>query len=153
MNSCVCEEYTDEILCESHISGRSQSRVDRILDILSETLQSDAFNEIQDEFVEQNCEIFDEEGDLPPQCMGIYQQYVQLIEDHLLKSVGAEFPDFQFEELIPFLKSNGDSSMVYSEVFELLNAVLDFTEFRSLMASFKRGQGISFDITTTKPDH
>lgn len=146
------EEYTDEIICENHTISDGKGRISRIFELLGDTLTSEEFTTIQDDFVEQNCNVFEENGDLQPQCMGIYRQYVKLVEDHLLSKLSTEFPDFQFEELIPVIKKYDRTNLEYADVFEVLTAVLDFEEFRSLMVSYKCGQGISFDITTIKLD-
>ncbi|OHS96313.1 hypothetical protein TRFO_37531 [Tritrichomonas foetus] len=150
----MTEEYTDEILCSNEIDKSKLSRIDLILSILQETLQSEEFRDIQDDFADQNCELFTDDGDLPPQCMKIYNSYVALIEEKLVKKVEENVPNFEFEELLPVLKQNKNSDdFRFADVFEFLNAALDFNEFRSLMASYNNGRGMSFEVTTTKlPD-
>ena len=64
--------------------------------------------------------------------MTIYKQFPQLVDYKLLSSVQNVFPDFQFEELIPCITAEKDSdSFVHAEIFDLLNALLDFNEFSS----------------------
>ena len=143
----MAEEFVDEIICEDNTTKKEITRVDKIISILEETLQTEDFIQSQDDFIDKNCDLFDEEGDLPPQCMSIYKQFAQLIEDKLLSSVQKVFPDFQFEELTPCVTAKkGLDSFVHAEIFDLLNAILDFNEFRSFMASYKRGKDVDLEV-------
>ena len=145
------EGYVDEILCSNEVDKSKLSRIDLILNTLQEAIQSDEFSACQDEFADKNCEKFTENGDLPPECMQLYNQYVGIIEDHLVKKVEEVVPNFDFEELIPVIKNNKNSDdFRYSDVFEFLNAALDFNEFRNLMASYNKGKDISLAVTTTE---
>ena len=147
----VPQTFEDEVLVENKRDESKMSRLDLIFDSLEEALTSDEYIEAQDEFVDAHSEAFPEEGDLPPECMKIYQQYVQLIEEKLLNQVQKKIPDFDFEELIPVIQKNkGYENLEHADVFEMLNAALDFNEFRSLMCSYNKGRGVDIVITTTK---
>lgn len=150
----MTEEFTDEILCSNEVDKSKLSRIDLILTTLQEILQSDDFSTCQDAFADKNCDIFTEDGDLPPECMQIYNQYVQLVEEHLVQKVEQLVPNFDFEELIPVIQENKDSDdFRFSDVFEFLNAALDFNEFRALMSSYNKGKSVSLEVTTQKvPD-
>ena len=145
------EEYINEIIVSNEVDKAKLSRNDLVLSVLQEAIQSDDFSNSQDDFAEKNCDLFNEEGDLPPQCMKIYQDYAKMIEEKLVKKVEKVVPNFEFDELLPVLKDNKNTdNFMYSDVFEFLNAALDFNEFRALMASYKKGKGLSLDVTTTK---
>ena len=111
------------------------------LEILEETLQSEEFMNLQEDFADKHCDLFPPEGDLPPQAMQIYQKYVDMIEKNLLSKVQEVEPNFEFDELIPLIKENKDGEdFAHATVFEFLNAAIDFNEFRSLLASYKAGR-------------
>lgn len=144
-------EHIDEVLCSQEVDKSKMSRIDRILTILEETLQSEEFMNIQDDFADRHCDIFTPNEDLPPQAMKIYQEYVQMIEQNLINKVQEQEKDFDFEELLPVLTQHkNDEGFEYANVFEFLNAAVDFTEFRLLMESYKAGKGIEFEVTTVK---
>jgi hypothetical protein len=144
-------ELTDEILFSDKTDPSSLSPADRSLSVLEQVLQSDDFIQWQDDFAGAHCSLFSLEGDLHPKCMKIYQDYVQSVEDRLLTKVRESVPTFDFEELIPvILAHKNDEDFIYAHVFEVLNAALDFSEFRSLMASYNSGEGVALDIATTK---
>jgi len=143
--------FVDEILCADDTVSASISKTDRALLILEEWLTSDEFQDCQDAFAERHCDLFDLTQDLPPQCMRIYKEYVALVEGKLLQKVRASLPDFDFEELIPVVRQHkSDEGFQFANVFEILNAAIDFNEFRALMASYKDGRGLSLDVQTIK---
>jgi hypothetical protein len=151
MIEACCGGFTDEILSSDQTDPLNLSPVERSLSVLEEVLQSDAFIQWQDDFAGAHCSLFNLEGDLHPKCMKIYQEYVQSVEDKLLTKVRESIPSFDFEELIPVvLAHKNDEDFIYAHVFEVLNAALDFAEFRSLPAAYNTGESITLDITTTK---
>ena len=147
-----CDEgCVDEMICSNEVDRSKLSKNERVLEILEETLQSEEFMNLQEEFADENCDLFPPEGDLPPQAMQIYQKYVEMIEANLLSKVQEVEPGFDFDELIPVIQKNKDSEdFAHATVFEFLNAAIDFNEFRSLMASYKAGKGLDLEVTTTK---
>jgi hypothetical protein len=149
----MVDEFTDEILFADKTDLARLSPTDRTLTILEGFLESDEFFSWQDNFAGMHCGLFTVDGDLPPQCMSIFTEYVKSVETKLLAKVRQTQPDFNFEALIPIVTSHkNDDSFAFAHVFEVLNASLDFDEFRCLMASYRDGQGITFDVTTTKLD-
>jgi hypothetical protein len=144
------EDFVDEVLyCDE--SPSSLSKTDRALHIMDEVLRSDEFSAWQDDFADRYCDFFDPKADLPPQCMTIYKEYVALVEGRVLQRVQETIPDFDFEDLIPVIRQHrGDDGFMFANVFEMLNAAIDFTEFRALMASYKQGKGVSLDFQTLR---
>jgi hypothetical protein len=141
----------DEVLFSDLANSASLSKADRALLVLEDVLESDEFTQCQDDFADRHCDLFDLAGDLPPEFMKIYREYVALVESALLQKVQETIPDFDFEELIPVIKEHkGDDGFLFAGVFEILNAALDFTEFRALMASYKRGTAVSLDVQTVR---
>jgi hypothetical protein len=145
------EESEDEIICSNDFDPAGLSKTDRILVAIEETLASDEFVECQDAFADRYCELFDLTADLPPQCMNIYKEYVELVESKLLQKVQELEPTFDFEELLPIIQAhkNGEE-LAFANVFEILNAAIDFQEFRALMASYNRGRGLVLDVQSVK---
>jgi hypothetical protein len=145
------ECFTDEVLCTSEVDKSLLSRTDRVLMVIEETMQSEEFMGIQESFADRYCDLFDLEGDLPPECMDIYKEYVRIIESDLLAKIQQFDSDFDFEELIPvLLEHKNDENFQFANAFEFLNAAIDFNEFRSLMASYKNGKGVSLDVVTVR---
>jgi predicted house-cleaning noncanonical NTP pyrophosphatase (MazG superfamily) len=143
-------EEEDAILCED-LDRSDLSKTDRILLALQDALTSDEFVESQEAFADRHCDLFDATGDLPPQCMAIYREYVALVEAKLQQKVQETAPDFDFEELLPIvLAHKSGEELAFAEVFEILNATIDFAEFRALMASYKRGRDLTFDVRAVK---
>jgi hypothetical protein len=144
-------DFTDEILSSDSTDSSKLSPVERSLSVLQQVLESDAFIQWQEDFAGIHAGLFSLEGDLHPKCMNIYQEYVQSVEDKLLTKVREVNPGFDFEELIPvILAHKNDEGFAYANVFEILNAALDFEEFRLLMSSYSKGEGLTLDVTTTK---
>jgi len=145
-------EDFDEILVSDESGLTKLPRIEVIIRSIEDVLQSEDFVQAQDSFVDENCSFFSDENDLPPECMNIYNKYVELIENKLLSKVHEQFPDFLFEELIPVITANNDQDMIHDDVFELLSATLDFNEFRELMVSYNKGVGIELSTIITKID-
>jgi hypothetical protein len=153
MTRVFTDDFTDEVLSSSQIDPSTLSPIERSLTALSDVLDSDAFISWQEEFATEHCKLFTLEGDLPPQAMKIYQEYVQSVEDRLLTRAREVNPAFDFDELLPvILEHKDDVDFAFANVFEVLNAALDFAEFRALMASYNRGEGLTLSVTTTKLD-
>jgi hypothetical protein len=75
------------------------------------------------------------------------------VEDRLLTKAREVNPAFDFDELLPvILAHKDDDDFAFANVFEILNAALDFNEFRALMASYNEGEGLVLSVTTTKLD-
>ena len=145
------EIYPDEIFCSNEKPASEKTRLEKVMEALEEALQSEEFIDSQDQFIDDNCSIFTEQGDLPPHCMKVYQNYIDLIETKLLSQVQKAIPDFNFDELLPVIQQHkGSEDFVHADVFEMLEAVLDFQQFRDLMASYNRGKDIDLVVTTTK---
>jgi hypothetical protein len=116
-------------------------------------LESETFVAWQEDFATKHCRLFTLKGDLPSQCMNVYQEYVHSIEDRLLTKARAVTPAFDFDELLPvILAHKEDADFLFANVFEILNAALDFNEFRPLMSSYNAGEGVSLSVITTKLD-
>jgi hypothetical protein len=129
----------------------SSNEVDRVLSVIEDALASDEFRECQDAFADRYSALFDLTGDLPPQCMNIYKEYVALVESKLLQKVQDCDPTFNFEDLLPVIQAHkSGENLAFANVFEILNAAIDFQEFRALMASYKRGCGVVLDLHTVK---
>lgn len=147
----MAEETRDEVYAvdEGH---HDIPRSEKVLQAFDEVLTSEEFCNKQDEFVDENAHLFTEDGDMAPECMSVYQKYVQLIEDTLLSKVLKIFPDFTFDELIPIIKSRNKESIAHADVFELLSATLNFEDFRELMVSYNKGSNIELGAVITKFD-
>jgi hypothetical protein len=144
-------EEEDEVLFSHELDDTTLSRTDRILLIIEDSLNSDEFLECQDAFADRHCELFDLTGDLPPQCMKIYKEYVALVESKLLQKVHKTDPTFDFDELLPIIRAHkSGEDFAFANVFEILNATIDFNEFRALMASYKNGKNVVLDVHTVK---
>jgi hypothetical protein len=144
-------EEEDEVFSSNEVDRATLSKTDRVLSVIEDTLASDEFRESQDAFADRYCELFDLTGDLPPQCMNIYQEYVALVESKLLQKVQESEPTFNFEDLLPVIEAHkSGEDLAFANVFEILNAAIDFQEFRALMASYKRGCGVVLDVHTVK---
>jgi hypothetical protein len=145
--------FADEILCEGDVDRPDLSETDRALMALQEVLPSDEFIECQETFADKHCDLFDATGDLPPQFMMVHRQYVALVEAKLLQKVQETAPDFDFEELLPIvLAHKSGDALAFAEVFEILNAAIDFNEFRALMVSYKNGRDVALDVHAVKLD-
>jgi hypothetical protein len=143
--------FLDEILYSNNIDPSELRPIERILVMLEDSLESDEFFAWQDDFAEKHCGLFTEQGDLPLQCMKVFQEYVQAVEKRLLAKIRKSQPEFKFDNLIPELVAHkNDGEFQYSHVFEILNAAADFGEFRTLMVSYKEGQSVTFDFNMTK---
>ena len=147
----MSEETRDEVYAVDEGTA-DVPRSERILQAFDEVLTSDDFCKKQDEFVDENSKIFTETGDLPPQCMKIYNKYVEFIENELLSKVLKIFPDFSFDELIPIIQNPTQNSFAHADVLELLSATLDFEEFRALMVSYNKGNDLNLSAVITKFD-
>ena len=147
----MSEDTRDEVYAVDE-GQANVPRSERILQAFDEVLTSDDFCQKQDNFVDENSKIFTEKGDLPPQCMEIYNKYVDFIENELLSKVLKIFPDFSFDELLPLIQNPGQHSFAHADVLELLSATLDFEEFRALMVSYNKGKDLNLEAVITKFD-
>lgn len=143
-------EHPDEIFMEDDTLESDIPRTERILRLFEDVLQSDEFNKSTDEFVEKNCEHFTEHGDLGPECMNIYTEYINMIEKKLLSKVTKLFPDFNFEELVPIIKNYNSEDFVHADVLEILSAMSNFESFRDLMVSYNKGADLDIGAIITK---
>jgi hypothetical protein len=141
----------DEIILQNQRSPGSLSREDRIIGVLEDVFQSEAFGNAQDAFADKCCHFFDQKNDASPQCKTIHDDYVKLIEKYCMERVRAVDPSFTFDQLASLIQNlKGSEHLESGDVFEILNAVFDFGEFQSFMASYNSGRGVTLDVTTTK---
>mmetsp|Transcript_16858 Transcript_16858/g.31578 ORF Transcript_16858/g.31578 Transcript_16858/m.31578 type:complete len:222 (+) Transcript_16858:110-775(+) len=141
------EDSGEEILIDggdSNVSEEDQY-FDEIVGALENILMLEEFNDLQNDFCEQHCEVFEDTEESKLVYTDLFSQYTELIEGYIIGRLTLEIDDFSMDKFGALLADRQDE--ITGDVFDMLMSFTDFEEFKSLMLSHKnQGEGFSGGI-------
>jgi ADP-ribosylation factor 2-binding protein len=130
-------EDAEEIFAEN--SGSAEDiEFDMILGALEDILMDGELSQLQKEFCERHCIIFEETEENKLEYTELFNQYTALIESNLNEKLRSRIPGFEMSMFESLLKGR-DEEELSGEIFEILLSFTDFGEFKEYMLSVKRG--------------
>lgn len=93
------------------------------------------FPSVLQQFMKDNCQVFDEGDDNPHSYMDIFKEYTAQIETYLEQEVRREMPDFSMASFVRQLDGREDE--ISPDTLELLISLADFQTFKEMMLNEK----------------
>lgn len=129
-------DMDDEDVNFEHIARTPEDeQFDKVVSVLEEIILNGRFSDMQSDFCEKNCDIFEETKENKLEYTDIFQKYTRMIEDVIGSALAEKIPGFKMSDLESMLARRPDD--LAGEVFETLTAMGDFTEFKDLMIATK----------------
>ncbi|CAH8539652.1 unnamed protein product [Schistosoma turkestanicum] len=146
------EDEYDELPEESFVRFQepTTSYVDIVVGHLEEIMMSDHFLTIQDKFMNENYNEFDENEENKFSYTEIHEKYINTVERLLEEQLCERIPHFSMRSFIDSLVSNNDC--LDGEVFDMLYTFSDFLAFKEMMVDYKKvktGQIVNLELTNS----
>jgi hypothetical protein len=124
------------------ISCHSDSEFDRNVGLLEDIIIEDDFTLLLDSMAHKYCEHFDDNEVNKLEYTMYFNEYTHNLEKYIQERLKKNIPEF---DLTTFLKSleNRKEELKCSDVFDLLTTLTDFSEFKSVMLSYKENGKVS----------
>ncbi|CAH8601800.1 unnamed protein product [Schistosoma bovis] len=129
------------------------SDFDIVVGYLEEIMMSDHFQSIQDTFMNENYNEFDENEENKFCYTEIHEKYIDTVERVLEEQLCQRIPHFSMRSFIDGLVSNYSS--LDGEVFEMLYTFTDFLAFKEMMIDYKKaktGQTVHLELINSYPN-
>ena len=118
----------EEIFAED--SGSAEDKeFDMIVGILEEILLQGEIMEIQKNFCERHCDIFEDTEENKLEYTEIFRQYTETVEASLEAKLQARIPGFRMQHFESLLKSREEDE-ISADIFDILLSFGDFNEFK-----------------------
>ena len=120
------------------VGSEEDREFDRIVGVLEEILIEGEILEIQKNFCEKHCGIFEDTDENKLEYTDLFRQYTDIVEKGLEAKLQERIPDFKMSMFESLLKSREEDEMS-ADLFDILLSFGDFNEFKQYMLSVKRG--------------
>ena len=127
----------DEVYAENSCDGED-IEFDLMVGALEDILFEGQLSNVQKEFCEKHCHIFEDTEENKLEYSEIFRQYTEIVEKALEVEMQARFPGFVMSKFESLLKGR-DEIELCGDVFDILLSLSDFNEFKHYMLSVKRG--------------
>ena len=117
----------EEILFENS-GDADENEFDFVVGVLENIVMSPEFLEVQKQFCDEHCQIFDESEENKLIYTDIFRKYTTLIESSLERKLKEEIPGFEMHLFESLLKVRGEE--ISGEIFDVLLSYTDFNEFK-----------------------
>ncbi|XP_018652937.1 ARL2BP-like protein [Schistosoma mansoni] len=117
-------------------SQEPSSDFDNVVGHLEEIIMSNHFQSIQDQFMNENYDEFDENEENEFCYTEIHEKYINTVERMLEEQLCQRIPHFSMRSFIDNLVSN--SNCLDGEIFEMLYTFTDFLAFKEMMIDYKK---------------
>ncbi|TGZ70319.1 hypothetical protein CRM22_003276 [Opisthorchis felineus] len=112
------------------------SPFDEVIGYLEDIIMSNEFQEIQEQFLENNCYAFEDSDENKLCYTSIHDEYVDTVEKFLEEQLRCQIPSFNMEDFLNRMSENkGDLD---GEIFEMLYTFTDFVSFKEMMLDYKK---------------
>ncbi|KAH8874510.1 ADP-ribosylation factor-like protein 2-binding protein [Schistosoma japonicum] len=141
---------------EELIKGSEEplSNFNIIIGYLEEIIISEDFQSIQDKFMNEYYNEFDEIEENKFSYTTIHEKYIDTIERMLEEQLCKRIPNFSMDSFLHSLVSNHEC--LDGEVFEMLHTFTDFLAFKEMMIDYKKaktGQTVHLELTNSYDHH
>ncbi|KAG7170476.1 ADP-ribosylation factor-like protein 2-binding protein [Homarus americanus] len=128
-------DVEEEVLASD--STQDTLQLDCLIGHIENIILSDEFAALRENFLEQHCQVFDDEDENKLEYMDIFKQYTSLIEGHIERELSARESGFK---MAAFLQELSASHALDGEVFDLLITFTDFLAFKTAMLEIKQSK-------------
>ncbi|TGZ70318.1 hypothetical protein CRM22_003276 [Opisthorchis felineus] len=126
------------------------SPFDEVIGYLEDIIMSNEFQEIQEQFLENNCYAFEDSDENKLCYTSIHDEYVDTVEKFLEEQLRCQIPSFNMEDFLNRMSENkGDLD---GEIFEMLYTFTDFVSFKEMMLDYKKaktGATVNLELINT----
>eukprot|EP00518_Triparma_eleuthera_P003850 CAMPEP_0182457326 /NCGR_PEP_ID=MMETSP1319-20130603/2912_1 /TAXON_ID=172717 /ORGANISM="Bolidomonas pacifica, Strain RCC208" /LENGTH=214 /DNA_ID=CAMNT_0024655763 /DNA_START=241 /DNA_END=885 /DNA_ORIENTATION=+ len=129
------DDTSEVILASSNPGSSDDQEFDEVVGALEDILMREEFQEMQGEFCEGNCAVFEEGEESKLVYTELFGQYTELIEGYLQSELSLAIPDFSMDRFGALLSTRHDE--ITGDVLDMLMSFTDFEEFKGLMLSYK----------------
>ncbi|XP_063687795.1 ADP-ribosylation factor-like protein 2-binding protein [Bolinopsis microptera] len=119
----------------AHKSNDKDIEFDTLIGHLQDIVLEVGFQDLQDGFLSEHSDEFDEEEENKLVYMEIYNSYITKIEGYISKRLKELHPSFQMDLLLSMIQSRRDE--VDPELFDTLASFADFVLFKETMLNYK----------------
>jgi len=136
-------EIYEEDLASSSPSTDSEELFDEIIGHIEDIIMDDDFQALQNSFMEQYYEEFEDCEENKFIYTDIHQNYIQLLETFLEQQLCARVAEFSMSSFLSQLSRQRKE--LEGEIFEMLLTFTDFEAFKEMMVDFrndKEGRGV-----------
>merc|ERR1711907_736745 len=108
---------------------------DAIVGKLEEIIMDEEFNAQTTEFMQTNCICFERGDEHKLEYTDIFEQYTNLIEEHVERGLREGIPDFCMETFLGLLEAR--EAEIGADVFDMLLSMSDFEVFKEQMVEYR----------------
>ncbi|CAH8618197.1 unnamed protein product [Heterobilharzia americana] len=141
------DDTSEELLAGSQ---EPSSDFDIVVGHLEEIMMSDDFQNVQDKFMNENYNEFEDTEENKLCYTEIHDRYIDTVERTLEKELRERIPNFSMRSFMDSLVPNSDH--LDGEVFEMLYTFSDFLAFKEMMLDYKKaktGETVNLELTNT----
>jgi len=103
----------------------------------------DGFQDLQDKFLNEHCDEFENEEENKLIYTDIYNQYISTLEGYIANRMMELCPSFKMSALLELIQARPEE--VDLDLFETLTSLADFTMFKETMINYKSQRDCQFD--------
>jgi len=129
------EEEAGEMIAFCDGGSADDNYFDEIVGVIEETLVDPDFQQVQDQFCEKHCDVFEDTEENKLEYTSIFEKYTKLVEHFLERRLRKLVDDFDMDRFMHMCSRRRDE--LVGDVFDLLTSLGDFEEFKFLMLSYK----------------
>lgn len=116
---------------------------DQLVGYLEDVVIGDDFQELQDSFLSEHCDVFNAEDENKLEYTEIFNQYIVLLEGKITECMCERCPGFEMGSFIELIKSRKEE--VDCELFDMLASFADFLLFKENMLQYKAQRENNFN--------
>eukprot|EP01027_Heterolobosea_sp_BB2_P023063 GEZU01034075.1.p1 GENE.GEZU01034075.1~~GEZU01034075.1.p1 ORF type:complete len:166 (+),score=57.41 GEZU01034075.1:90-587(+) len=136
--SHTAEDGEEDFVFEGGECSEIDEKFDLIVGKLEEILMDEEFSKLQTKFIEENCEPFEDTEENKLIYTDIFNSYTNTIEKYIENKLISDIPGFSMDEFLEMLSERQEE--VSGDIWDMLLSFVDFSEFKDLMVSYKKGR-------------
>ncbi|KAL6622247.1 ADP-ribosylation factor-like protein 2-binding protein-like protein [Neocallimastix sp. 'constans'] len=136
----------NEVTYETSYSSKDE-KFDSIIGAIEDIILDEEFNNNQEKFFKENCEVFEDNEENKLIYTDIFNSYTEKIEKYLDTKLKQKFSWFDMTEFLTMLKERNEEDM-FGDVFDILTSLGDFNSFKEMIIAYKKeSHGEGFDLS------
>merc|ERR1711907_124776 len=136
---CIEDDFEDDDDDIAFVSTGGNSGEDDLFDAivgkLEEIIMDEEFNAQTTEFMQTNCVCFERGDEHKLEYTDNFEQYTNLIEEHVERGLREGIPDFCMETFLGLLEAR--EAEIGADVFDMLLSMSDFEVFKEQMVEYR----------------
>ncbi|XP_034542557.1 ADP-ribosylation factor-like protein 2-binding protein isoform X2 [Notolabrus celidotus] len=124
-------------------SSAADTAFDAVIGCIEDIIMEEEFQQLQQSFMEKHYQEFDDSEENKLSYTPIFNDYVDLLENHLEQQLMAKIPGFKMNTFIELLMQHKEE--VPGDIFDIMLTFTDFMAFKELFLFYKaekEGRGL-----------